>query len=217
MGGDGDRRRRRARRARRAHRAGAERHLAVRRGARFARRFRRFRRRAGDRALFLRPARDEEPRLARGAGVRDRLRAAAGAVQRDDRRSRHAGLAQVISSSACRRRRARSSGCCRSFCISRCSTRPTFTRLAPLEVAYVLAIAFLMASRVPHFSGKSIGRVPREYVAVVLFGVAAACCSSPISRWKCWSALSLAYLASIPFSVRRFRQLRRADEKDNPS
>ena len=31
-----------------------------------------------------------------------------------------------------------------------------------------------MASRVPHFSGKSIGRVPREYVAVVLVGVAAA-------------------------------------------
>ena len=28
------------------------------------------------------------------------------------------------------------------------------------------AIALLMASRVPHFSGKSIGRVPREYVAV---------------------------------------------------
>ena len=35
-----------------------------------------------------------------------------------------------------------------------------------LEIAYVLAIALLMASRVPHFSGKSIGRVPREYVAV---------------------------------------------------
>ena len=32
----------------------------------------------------------------------------------------------------------------------------------------------LMASRVPHFSGKSIGRVPREYVAVVLFALAAA-------------------------------------------
>ena len=30
-----------------------------------------------------------------------------------------------------------------------------------------------MASRIPHFSGKRIGRVPRDYVIVVLFGVAA--------------------------------------------
>ena len=42
-----------------------------------------------------------------------------------------------------------------------------------LEAVYVLAVALLMASRVPHYSGKSIGRVPREYVAVVLIGVAA--------------------------------------------
>jgi CDP-diacylglycerol--serine O-phosphatidyltransferase len=39
-----------------------------------------------------------------------------------------------------------------------------------LEAVYVFAIAILMASRVPHFSGKSIGRVPREYVAVALIG-----------------------------------------------
>ena len=39
------------------------------------------------------------------------------------------------------------------------------------EAIYVLGVALLMASRVPHFSGKSIGRVPREYVAVTLIGV----------------------------------------------
>ncbi len=50
---------------------------------------------------------------------------------------------------------------------------PNIRAMAPLEVAYVLVIAFLMASQIPHFSGKSIGRVPREYVAVVLFGLAA--------------------------------------------
>src|ERR1700734_1303014 len=38
---------------------------------------------------------------------------------------------------------------------------PNIHALAPLEIAYVLAIAFLMASQIPHFSGKSIGRVPR--------------------------------------------------------
>ena len=81
-----------------------------------ARRFRRLRRRAGRRALCLRPRRDEEPRLADGAGLRHRLRAAAGALQRDARRSRRCRRGASTSSSACRPRRARSSACCRSIC-----------------------------------------------------------------------------------------------------
>ena len=59
-------------------------------------RFRRLRRRAGRRALRRRPRRDEEPRLADGPGLRHRLRAAAGAVQRDARRSVDAGVAQAF-------------------------------------------------------------------------------------------------------------------------
>ena len=73
------------------------------------------------------------------------------------------------------------------------------------------SIAFLMASQIPHFSGKSIGRVPREYVAVVLFGLAAGVLLLANFPMEMLVALSLAYLASIPFSIRRFRQLRRAD------
>src|SRR5579885_1266496 len=34
----------------------------------------------------------------------------------------------------------------------------------PLETAYVLLIALLMASRIPHLSGKHIGRIPRDLV-----------------------------------------------------
>ena len=34
-----------------------------------------------------------------------------------------------------------------------------------------IGIAFLMASRIPHFSGKRIGRIPRDLVIPVLFGV----------------------------------------------
>jgi CDP-diacylglycerol---serine O-phosphatidyltransferase len=83
--------------------------------------------------------------------------------------------------------------------------------LAPLEIAYVLMIAFLMASQIPHFSGKSIGRVPREYVAVVLFSLAAGVLLLANFPMEVLVALSLAYLASIPFSIRRFRRLRRAD------
>jgi len=88
---------------------------------------------------------------------------------------------------------------------------PNVPALAPLEIAYVLAIAFLMASQIPHFSGKSIGRVPREYVAVVLFGLAAGVLLLANFPMEMLVALSLAYLASIPFSIRRFRRLRAAD------
>jgi CDP-diacylglycerol--serine O-phosphatidyltransferase len=67
-----------------------------------------------------------------------------------------------------------------------------------------------MASQIPHFSGKSVGRVPREYVAVVLFGLAAGVLLLANFPMEMLVALSLAYLASIPFSIRRFRQMRRA-------
>ena len=67
-----------------------------------------------------------------------------------------------------------------------------------------------MASRIPHFSGKSIGRVPREYVAVVLVGVAAALLLVFNFPMQALVAVTLAYLASIPFAVRRFLTLERA-------
>jgi CDP-diacylglycerol--serine O-phosphatidyltransferase len=78
-----------------------------------------------------------------------------------------------------------------------------------LELAYVLGVALLMASRVPHFSGKSIGRVPREYVAVVLIALAVALLLIVSYPLQALIALSLLYLASIPFSIRQFRRLRR--------
>jgi CDP-diacylglycerol--serine O-phosphatidyltransferase len=88
---------------------------------------------------------------------------------------------------------------------------PNTHALVPLEIAYVLGIAFLMASQIPHFSGKSIGRVPREYVAVVLFGLVAGVLLLANFPMEMLVALSLAYLASIPFAFRRFQRLRRAD------
>ena len=76
-----------------------------------------------------------------------------------------------------------------------------------LEAVYVLAIAILMASRVPHFSGKAIGRVPREYVAVALIGVVAALLSIAYFPLQALVALAAFYLGSIPFAIRRFRRL----------
>ena len=81
-----------------------------------------------------------------------------------------------------------------------------------LELAYVLGVALLMASRVPHFSGKSIGRVPREYVAVVLIALAVALLLIVSYPLQALIALSLLYLASIPFSIRHFRRLRREND-----
>jgi CDP-diacylglycerol---serine O-phosphatidyltransferase len=86
------------------------------------------------------------------------------------------------------------------------TTRP----LAVVESVYVLAVALLMASRVPHFSGKTIGRVPREYVSVVLVCVAAALLILFNFPMQALVTVSLAYLVSIPFAVRRYRALNRA-------
>jgi CDP-diacylglycerol--serine O-phosphatidyltransferase len=88
---------------------------------------------------------------------------------------------------------------------------------APVEIVYVLAIALLMASRVPHYSGKSIGRVPREYVAVVLFALAAGVLLLANFPMETLAAMTVVYLAAIPFSIRRFEQLRRADEAQPPA
>jgi CDP-diacylglycerol--serine O-phosphatidyltransferase len=86
----------------------------------------------------------------------------------------------------------------------------TTPRIAGVESLYVLAIAFLMASRVPHFSGKSIGRVPREHLAVFLAGVAAALLLVFVFPMETLVAVTLAYLGSIPFAIRRYRALDRA-------
>ncbi len=83
-------------------------------------------------------------------------------------------------------------------------------RLALIECAYVLLIALLMASRVPHFSGKSLGRVPREHLAVVLVGVAAALLLVFNFPMQTLVAVTLAYLASIPLAIRSYRAFERS-------
>jgi CDP-diacylglycerol---serine O-phosphatidyltransferase len=86
---------------------------------------------------------------------------------------------------------------------------PPTLQSAVAESLYVLAVALLMVSRVPHFAGKSIGRVPREYVSVVLVGVAAALLLLFHFPMQTLVAFTLAYLASIPFAIKRHRALER--------
>ena len=82
-------------------------------------------------------------------------------------------------------------------------------RFVGAEIVYVLVVALLMASRVPHFSGKSIGRVPQAYVAPVLIGLAVALLLIVNFPLQSLVALSLAYLAAIPISVRKYLAMQR--------
>lgn len=88
---------------------------------------------------------------------------------------------------------------------------PNSHAMAPYYIAYVVIIALLMASRIPHFSGKSIGRVPREYVIFVLFAVAALLLLLATYPMEMLIALSLVYLATIPLAVRSFNAREAAD------
>ncbi len=83
---------------------------------------------------------------------------------------------------------------------------------APLVIVYALAIALLLVSRVPTWSGKLVGRnIPRDmvmplFVMVVL--VVALLLSFP---WETMTVLTLAYLGALPLSWRSFHRHLAAD------
>jgi CDP-diacylglycerol--serine O-phosphatidyltransferase len=89
---------------------------------------------------------------------------------------------------------------------------PNSQALAPLESAYVLIVAGLMASRIPHFSGKQIGRVPREWFMPVLFGATVLLLLLWQFPMEVLIALVAIYLAMIPLSIRRYARYERADK-----
>jgi CDP-diacylglycerol---serine O-phosphatidyltransferase len=62
-----------------------------------------------------------------------------------------------------------------------------------------------MASRIPHFSGKQMRRVPRERVIAVLFAVAVLILLIATFPMEMLIALALLYLSMIPFSMRSYR------------
>jgi len=88
---------------------------------------------------------------------------------------------------------------------------PNSPALVPYVIVYVLFVAMLMASRIPHFSGKKIGRVPRESYMPVLFGTA-------VSLLLLWQypmeiliAIVLLYLGQVPLAMRRYASYVQAD------
>jgi CDP-diacylglycerol--serine O-phosphatidyltransferase len=87
---------------------------------------------------------------------------------------------------------------------------PKLAFVAPVTLVYTLAIAMLMVSRLPVFSGKKIGtRVPREMVLpvfVVVVLLVALLISYP---WPMLTIGTLLYLGALPFGWASYRRLER--------
>jgi CDP-diacylglycerol--serine O-phosphatidyltransferase len=79
-----------------------------------------------------------------------------------------------------------------------------------LNAIWMLCIGGLMISRVPTFSFKRV-RVKREYVGVVLLVAGLLVAALVNQPWYTLAALELAYLASIPLSIRAHDKLKRGD------
>lgn len=81
-----------------------------------------------------------------------------------------------------------------------------------VEAVYVLFIAFMMVSRIPTYAGKTLGsRVPREWVIPLLLAVALFVALLLSYTFQVLLAITLVYLAMIPWGVSRYRALERAD------
>ena len=78
-----------------------------------------------------------------------------------------------------------------------------------LDIGFVILVAFLMASRIPFFSGKTIGRIPRERFMAILFAVAATLLLLATFPMEMMILLAVAYLATTPFAIRRWRRYER--------
>jgi CDP-diacylglycerol--serine O-phosphatidyltransferase len=81
-----------------------------------------------------------------------------------------------------------------------------------LTLVYTLAIAFLMVSRLPVLSGKKLGkRVPPDMVLPVFILVVLSVALLISYPWIVLTVGTVAYLASLPFGLREYRRLVRAD------
>ena len=77
---------------------------------------------------------------------------------------------------------------------------------------YIVAVALLMVSRVPTYSGKTMRpRVRRDLVLPILGCGALAIVCLIAFPWETLTLLAFVYLALIPFSVRAYRGYKAKD------
>jgi CDP-diacylglycerol--serine O-phosphatidyltransferase len=87
---------------------------------------------------------------------------------------------------------------------------PRLAFLAPVTLLYTLAIAFLMVSRLPVFSGKRAGkRVPPEWVLPVFVGGVLFFALLIAYPWIVLTTGTICYLASLPFGFLSYRNYER--------
>jgi CDP-diacylglycerol---serine O-phosphatidyltransferase len=89
---------------------------------------------------------------------------------------------------------------------------PRLAFVAPVTLVYTLAIAFLMVSRLPVWSGKRVGkRIAPEMVLPVCFAVVLFFALLISYPWWVLSIGTVLYLASLPFGALSYREYRRKD------
>src|SRR5262249_12266280 len=89
---------------------------------------------------------------------------------------------------------------------------PTGLALVWLSFLYTLAVALLMVSRLPVFSGKRVGkRVPPELVLPVFVVVVLAFALLISYPWQVLTIATLAYLACLPLGWLSYRDYLRKD------
>jgi CDP-diacylglycerol--serine O-phosphatidyltransferase len=87
---------------------------------------------------------------------------------------------------------------------------PRFVFVAPVTLLYTLAIAFLMVSRIPVFSGKRVGkRVAPELVLPVFVVVVLFFALLIAYPWAVLATGTVVYLGSLPFGVLSYRNYER--------
>jgi len=88
---------------------------------------------------------------------------------------------------------------------------PVGAAVAPVALVYVLSVALLMVSTIPTFSGKTWGkRVPRHWVLPIFVVTVAAFGLFVSFPFEILALATVAYLASIPIGVARFRHIERS-------
>jgi CDP-diacylglycerol---serine O-phosphatidyltransferase len=89
---------------------------------------------------------------------------------------------------------------------------PRLAFVAPVTLVYTLAIAFLMVSRLPVFSGKRVGkRIAPELVLPVFVGVVLFFALLISYPWPVLTIGTVLYLASLPFGYFSYREYERKD------
>jgi len=83
----------------------------------------------------------------------------------------------------------------------------------PVVALFLMAVSFLMVSKLPTFSFKKV-RVPHKWVLPILLVVGLAAAFLVTEPWLTLSVTGIAYAATIPLALRSFRRLKAQAERN---